>query len=71
MIGQHIGHPYLGSRRVPLQGDAEPAANQQQHAQWVNRDEEPHIVVAKPGSHGYFCSIHTHMVGTIIVRQSA
>ena len=57
---------------------------------WINRDEEPHIVIstgarfpsspaldtddrytavlATPGSYGYFCSIHPHMVGTIIVK---
>jgi len=57
---------------------------------WVNRDDEPHIVVSagdrfasskaldtgdsyaavfdKPGTYAYFCSIHPHMVGTVIVR---
>lgn len=57
---------------------------------WINRDDEPHLVVsaggkfpaspaldtddsyasvfAKPGTYTYFCSIHPHMVGTIIVK---
>ncbi len=57
---------------------------------WINRDDEPHIVVSaggqfpsskaldtgdsyatvfdKPGTYAYFCSIHPHMVGTVIVR---
>ncbi len=57
---------------------------------WINRDDEPHLVVsaggqfpaspaldtddryatvfAKPGTYTYFCSIHPHMVGTIVVK---
>lgn len=57
---------------------------------WINRDDEPHIVVSagnqfasskaldtgdsyatvfdKPGTYAYFCSIHPHMIGTVIVR---
>lgn len=57
---------------------------------WINRDDEPHLVVSasgqfpaspaldtddsyaavfsKPGTYTYFCSIHPHMVGTIIVK---
>jgi plastocyanin len=41
---------------------------------WVNRDEEPHALVStdaqfKPsGTYAYFCSIHPHMVGKIIVK---
>ena len=57
---------------------------------WINRDEEPHLVVSagaqvpaspaldtddrystvftKPGVYTYFCSIHPHMVGKIIVK---
>ena len=60
---------------------------------WINRDEEPHLVVsagaqfpaspaldtddgyatvfAKPGTYSYFCSIHPHMVGTIVVIAAA
>ena len=55
---------------------------------WVNRDEEPHLVVDpaggfksqpldtgdrysfrfdKPGTYRYFCSLHPHMIGTIVV----
>jgi plastocyanin len=57
---------------------------------WINRDEEPHLVVSaggqfpaspaldtddsyaavltKPGIYTYFCSIHPHMVGKIVVK---
>ena len=58
--------------------------------EWINRDEEPHLVVSasaqfpaspamdtddhystiftKPGVYTYFCSIHPHMVGKIVVK---
>ena len=50
---------------------------------WNNKDEEPHTVMSadggmtfkspaltfdKPGTYKYFCSIHPHMVGTIVVK---
>jgi len=57
---------------------------------WMNRDEEPHVVVsntarfpaspaldtddsyalvfATPGTYSYFCAIHPHMAGMIVVQ---
>jgi plastocyanin len=57
---------------------------------WVNRDEEPHTVVAddgksfrsktldtgdsfsftfmSAGTFGYFCSVHPHMTGKVVVK---
>ncbi|MBV9863105.1 MAG: cupredoxin family copper-binding protein [Alphaproteobacteria bacterium] len=34
----------------------------------LDTDEKFSFVFAKPGTYKYFCSIHPHMVGTIVVK---
>ena len=99
--GMHAGPAKASARAAPLEGTeitirnfafqpatlTVPAGSK---VVWINRDDEPHLVVsagglfpaspaldtddryaavlAKPGTYTYFCSIHPHMVGTIVVK---
>jgi plastocyanin len=37
-------------------------------SQPLDTDDRYSVAIAKPGTYKYFCSLHPHMVGTIIVR---
>jgi len=34
----------------------------------LDTDDEYAVVLDKPGTYKYFCSLHPHMVGTVLVR---
>jgi plastocyanin len=62
-----------GSRVVWVNHDEEPHAVVSVGAQFKNSpamdtDDRYAVVFATPGTYTYFCSIHPHMVGKIIVR---
>ena len=46
---------------------------------WLNKDDIPHTVVSKTrqftfneaGTYEYFCSLHPHMTGTIVVQSES
>ena len=37
-------------------------------SQALDTNDKFSLVFAKPGTYKYFCSVHSHMVGTIIVK---
>jgi len=62
-----------GTRVVWTNRDDEPhivvsAGNRFASSKAMDTDETYATVFDKPGTYAYFCSIHPHMVGTIIVR---
>jgi plastocyanin len=62
-----------GTRVVWTNRDDEPhivvsAGNRFASSKAMDTDETYATVFDKPGTYAYFCSIHPHMVGTVIVR---
>ena len=62
-----------GTRVVWTNRDDEPhivvsAGNRFASSKAMDTDETYAMVFDQPGTYAYFCSIHPHMVGTIIVR---
>lgn len=62
-----------GTRVVWTNRDDEPhivvsAGNRFASSKAMDTDESYATVFDQPGTYAYFCSIHPHMVGTIIVR---
>jgi len=62
-----------GTRVVWTNRDDEPhivvsAGNRFASSKAMDTDDTYATVFDKPGTYAYFCSIHPHMVGTIIVR---
>jgi len=62
-----------GTRVIWTNRDDEPhivvsAGNRFASSKAMDTDETYATVFDKPGTYAYFCSIHPHMVGTVIVR---
>jgi plastocyanin len=38
------------------------------HSPALDTDDEYGVILAAPGTYKYFCSLHPHMPGTVIVR---
>ncbi|MEV8519922.1 cupredoxin domain-containing protein [Dyella marensis] len=62
-----------GTRVVWTNRDDEPhivvsAGNRFASSKAMDTDETYATVFDRPGTYAYFCSIHPHMVGTVIVR---
>ncbi|HEY9131760.1 MAG TPA: cupredoxin family copper-binding protein [Dyella sp.] len=63
----------VGTRVVWTNRDEEPhvvtsAGNQFTSSQALDTDDSYAVTFTKPGIYAYYCSIHPHMVGTIVVH---
>ena len=61
---RHLGQP----RRHPAHGDVE---NLVFRSKAIDTDDKFSFTFATPGSFAYFCSLHPHMTGTIVVEAAA